>query len=202
LLLNALLRTVRYEIAGEGPLRELQRRGQPVIFVLWHGRLLPLSYLHRGEGVVALVSRSDDGEYITGILEGWGYRTARGSSSRGGSVALRSIIREARDRRSICITPDGPRGPRHRMKVGALIAAQVTGLPLIPVAAGADPSWSLGSWDRFQVPRPFSRVRVRYGAPIEIPREADPVELERCSRRLEDELNRLTQTVDGGEPVG
>lgn len=145
---------------------------------------------------MGLISRSNDGEYLAEMLRRWGFVPVRGSSSRGGSAALRELIGYARAGRSIAITPDGPRGPRQRLKPGVLVAAQLTGLPLVPVAAGASRGWWLGGWDRFLIPRPFARIRVAYGAPVEIPRELTPGAQADYMNRVEAELNRLTRWVD------
>lgn len=198
-ILDALFRTATFEVLGEEHYAPLRDRGVPCFMVIWHGRLLPAGYYHRGRGMVGLVSRSEDGEYIARVLRRWGYEAVRGSSSRGGVPALREIVRLARAGRTIAVTPDGPRGPRQRLKPGVLAAARATGLPLVPVAAGADRAWWFESWDRFLVPKPFSRIRVAYGAPLVVPREAEPAEVDAIGRRLEGELNRLLEVVDGGE---
>lgn len=196
LVLEALLGTVRYDVEGADHYRQYVDAGQPVIFVLWHGRLLPLAHFHRNQGLIALVSRSQDGEYITRLLERWGFRCVRGSSSRGGSSALRQLVRTARDGHSLTITPDGPRGPMQQMKRGALVAAQITGLPVIPAVSGADRAWRLGSWDRFLIPKPFARVRVAYGEPHFVPRDGGEEALIASSRSVEASLNQLIAAVD------
>jgi lysophospholipid acyltransferase (LPLAT)-like uncharacterized protein len=202
LLLGGLLRSTRYEVHGAEYYQRLYEADRPCIFVLWHGRLLPLGYLHRGEGVVSLISRSNDGDLLAGMLGRWGFVPVRGSSSRGGTAALREVLGHARAGRSIAITPDGPRGPRQRLKPGVLVAAQLTGLPLVPVAAGASRGWWFGGWDRFLVPQPFSRIRVAYGEPVEVPRELGPEAQAEYMRRVEDELNRLTNWVDRDDRAG
>lgn len=195
-LIDALMASTRFEVQRGEILEELQDRDQPVIFVLWHGRLLPLTYYHRARGIVAMVSRSGDGEYITGVLDHWGYDTVRGSSSRGGTAALRELVRHGRVGRSLAVTPDGPRGPRQTMKPGALIASQLTGLPLLPLAAGTRRAWWTRSWDRFLVPKPFATIHVAYGEPVHVPRKADPAEIERLARVVESQLNQLVAEVD------
>lgn len=195
-LLEGMLGTTRYETRGAENYRRLLDAGEPVIYVLWHGRLLPLAYQRRGEGIVALVSRSRDGEYLARLLSRWGFSTERGSSSRGGTEALRGLLRSARAGRSLCITPDGPRGPRERVKLGALAAAQATGLPIIPCAAGASRAWWIEGWDRFLVPKPFARIRAAYGAPIRIARGADRQELARLAAEVEGEIGKLMAWVD------
>jgi lysophospholipid acyltransferase (LPLAT)-like uncharacterized protein len=195
--LGALLATTRFEVSGREQYEQFTRAGQPVIFVLWHGRLLPSTYLRRGEGMGALISQHRDGEYIARIAAGWGFHPIRGSSSRGGTAALRELVREVKHGRSLAITPDGPRGPRERMKPGALVLAQLTGAPVVPAASGCQRAWWFGSWDRFLVPKPFSTVRVAYGESMRVPRDLDEARLEVYQRELEDRLTRLTRSVDG-----
>jgi lysophospholipid acyltransferase (LPLAT)-like uncharacterized protein len=195
-LLTSLLRTARWDILnGEG-----FRRGalDPCVYVLWHGRLLPCSYFHRGQGLATLISQHRDGDYIAGVVERWwGFHAIRGSSSRGGSGALREIVRTLRRGVSVAITPDGPRGPRQKMKHGPLIAAQLAGVPVVPVSAGTPTAWWLGGWDRFMIPRPFSRIRMLFGEPLSVPRDADAAEIERLAKLLEEQLDELTARVDG-----
>jgi lysophospholipid acyltransferase (LPLAT)-like uncharacterized protein len=196
--LGNLLRTVRFVVEGERTYLPFHEQGRPVVFVLWHGRLLPLAWLHRGQGVVGLVSRSEDGELITRILRRWGFGAVRGSSSRGGSAALRQLVGHLEAGRSLALTPDGPRGPRQQMKPGALLAACAAGAPLIPVAAGCDRAWWFGTWDRFLVPKPFARIRVRYGPALHVPAGLHGSSLAEHSARLQDALNGLTAAVDAG----
>lgn len=195
--LSVLGSSLRFHIEGAEHHRRLRDVGQPVIFALWHSRLLPLVHLHRNEGVVALVSNHRDGEYIARVIHRRGFGTARGSSTRGGAQGMRQLIRVARSGRDLAITPDGPRGPARVFKMGAITLARVGGLPIIPVAAGCSRSWRAGSWDRFMVPKPFARLQVRYAPPVHVPRDAGEEELERLRRQLEATLNRITDEVDG-----
>ena len=191
-LLRALFATVRFRARGEESLFGFRRAGTPVIFVLWHGHLLPLVYRHRDTGVVALVSEHADGEYITRVIERIGFGVVRGSSTRGGIQGLKGLIRAARAGHDLVLTVDGPRGPARAFKPGALLAAQTTGLPVVPVAAGASAAWHFHSWDRFMLPRPFSTVRVAYGAPRRVPREATRRQLDALAEGLGRELDELS----------
>lgn len=197
-LLDTIFATIRFESEGDQYYREFIDAGKPVIYVLWHGRLLPLGYRHRRQGVVGLISRSKDGEYLAGALERWGFGAVRGSSSRGGMEALRGLVRETRKGRSLAITPDGPRGPRQKLKSGVLVAAQLSGLPIIPVSATADRGWWPERWDRFLVPKPFARVRIRYAQPVWVPRDADERMLNDIGGSLEAQLNQMTAELDAG----
>ena len=197
-LLDALFATVRFRIMTPDPIVD-----GPKIYTPWHGRILPLAHLHRGQDVHTLISRSADGEYFARLVERWGYHTAaRGSSSRGGSTALRELVKAARSGKSLTVTPDGPRGPRQKLKRGVLTAAQLSEAPLIPVSAGATRAWWIESWDRFLVPKPFARMYVRYGSPVYVPRDADENELVRIEAAYERTLNELTEQADADAERG
>lgn len=200
-VLTAMLRTLRWEVTGREHYDSTWGVRRPVIFVLWHGRLLPSSFYHRDEELATLISQHRDGDYIARVVESWGFRAIRGSSTRGGSAALRAIVRTLRGGTAVAITPDGPQGPRQKMKSGPVLAAQVAGVPIIPVSAGGA-GWTVGGWDRFLIPRPFARIRLAYGEPVVVPRDADAAELERISDRLERRLNQLTDEVDRASANG
>lgn len=196
-LLSALLGSGRTElIAGHEVEREFIDARVPAIFVLWHGRLLPCSYRYGYAGMGTLISRNRDGDYITRVIEKWGYTVVRGSSSRGGASALREIVRMLRAGRSVALTPDGPRGPREKMKPGPLLAAQLTGVPIIPVSGAAARGRFFGRWDRFLVPAPFTWMPVAFGEPYRVPRRAGEDELAAAAATLEERLNRVTTLVD------
>jgi hypothetical protein len=197
---SALFRTIRVERRGSENYEPMRREGRPVIFVFWHGHLLPLLHHHRHEQVVVLVSEHADGEYVTRVIERLGFRTVRGSSTRGGTRGLKSLVRAAREGNDLAVTPDGPAGPARSVKPGAVMTAALTGLPIIPVTATASAAWRVGSWDRFMIPRPLSRVRIGYGAPHWVERGLDEQALSRHARILERTLNRMAR--EQGEEEG
>jgi lysophospholipid acyltransferase (LPLAT)-like uncharacterized protein len=197
-LLDGIMASCRYRMEGEQHFRRFWDRGQPVVFVLWHGRLLPSTYLYRHHGLVTLVSMHRDGEYITRAVRRWGYEVVRGSSSRGGVPALRELMQHVRAGRSLAITPDGPRGPRETMKPGPVIIAQRTGAPIVPVAAAASRCWYLGGWDRFLVPKPGATLRVACGAPVRVPRKLDPPQVQAFQDEVQRRLVALTEQVEAG----
>lgn len=197
-VVRLLMATVRVEVVGgrEHP-ESIAASGVPPILMSWHGHLLPLIHHHRNQGAVALASEHRDGEYITRVLGRLGFGAARGSSTRGGSRGLRELVKAARAGHPLAITPDGPKGPRHRVKGGALVAARLTGHPILPMVAAADRGWTLGSWDRFLIPKPFSHVRIVYAPPFRVPRDVDDDGLEQLAKELEREMIRIGRLCEG-----
>jgi lysophospholipid acyltransferase (LPLAT)-like uncharacterized protein len=195
-VVGALLATVRFEERRRDRFDGFWERGEPVLYACWHGRLLPMGYLHRHKGIGALISQSSDGEYVARVMEGWGFEAIRGSTSRGGKAAMREIVRRVGIGQSVAITPDGPRGPRQKAQPGVILAAKRAGVAILPVAAGCDRAWWPGGWDRFCIPKPFSRVTVVYGEPLRVPLDADDEAVERLALRLEEAMNDLIDQVD------
>ena len=191
-MVAALFATTRVTRTGDEHVLRYRRSGTPVVFVFWHGQLLPLVHYHRHEGAVVLVSEHADGEYITRVIERNGFGTVRGSSTRGGTKGLKGLIRAARSGKDLALTPDGPRGPAGDFKPGALAVAQVTGLPVIPVAVGASSGWRFRSWDGFLVPRPFARIAIHYGDPVLIARDASRDDMAEMALALGRRLDALT----------
>ncbi len=167
-LLRALAATWRYRVTGFEHIRALRETRRPFLFVLWHSRILPLLYRHRGEDIVMLISRHRDGGYLADLGARWGYRSVRGSTQRGGEVGLLGIVRALQAGAVVAMTPDGPRGPRERVQPGAIAAAQHADVPLIAVGARPTSAWYLESWDRMCIPKPFAAIDVRYGPPLRI----------------------------------
>ena len=165
LILKVLGATWRWRVQNEDVVQRSTAGGKGLILGLWHGQLLPLAWYMRGRGIVVLVSASRDGEVITRVIESVGYRTVRGSSTRGGREALVALLRELRAGSTIAITPDGPRGPVRKYQAGALVAAQRTGVPIVPYALHVDRAWRLRGWDRFTIPKPFARIQLVFGDP-------------------------------------
>jgi lysophospholipid acyltransferase (LPLAT)-like uncharacterized protein len=168
IIIRALALTWRVRFVNGEIVRALKDRRQPFIYVLWHGQLLPLLWSHRDRQVAIMVSEHSDGEVIARIAKALGFRTVRGSTSRGAARALLGACREIEAGFDLAVTPDGPRGPAHSVAPGAAIIAQRTQAPMVPVAARASRSWRLKSWDRFMIPKPFARVVVAYSDPIAV----------------------------------
>jgi hypothetical protein len=162
LLVRVLGSTWRIRVSYDHDVRRLRAARQPIIFMLWHGELLPLLYHHRDEGVVVMISEHADGEIIARIAENLGFATVRGSTSRGAARALLGAAHMITDGHDVAVTPDGPRGPARTIAPGSAIVAQRTGAPVIAACAAAKRAWRLKSWDRFLIPKPFATVRIAY----------------------------------------
>ena len=157
--------------------------GPRPIMAFWHGRVLTATYYFRRRGIVVMISENFDGEWIARIIERFGFRTSRGSSSRGGQRALLELKREMEKGFPSGFAVDGPRGPARKAQPGAVWLAKLTGNPVVPFHMEASSYWSLSSWDRTQIPKPFSTVALSVGAPIDVPRAADEPTLE--AKRIE-----------------
>lgn len=174
----------------------------PVIVAFWHNRLMLMPYCWPSEQPFhMLISSHADGQLIARTVAHFGIETIAGSSRRGGSEALRNLVRKIKAGESVGITPDGPRGPRMRARDGALVLARLTGAPILPAAAAVSRRAVLRTWDRLVVPLPFSRGAMVWGTPIVIPRDADDADLERYRRELESELTRVTDAADAAVGV-
>src|SRR4051812_28578658 len=183
--------TLRWRTEGLEHFDAIAASGKLPIMAFWHGRILPATYFFRRRGIVVITSDNFDGEWIAGIIERFGYGTARGSSSRGGRRALLQLTREMAAGKPAGFTVDGPRGPARVAQAGAVWLAKTTGNPVLPFHIEADRYWTLRSWDRTQIPKPFSTVALSIGEPLEIESAADELGIERGRVALEERLRRL-----------
>ena len=167
-LIRVVASTWRLHVINAEPYTAVRARGQPVIFTFWHGTMLPLLWRHRSQGVAILISEHGDGEIIARIAHSLGYRSVRGSSSRGGERALLGTARALEQGHDVAFSPDGPRGPRETFAPGALIVSQRTGAPVVLITVAAQRAWRLTSWDRFLIPKPFARVTIAYEDPLRV----------------------------------
>jgi lysophospholipid acyltransferase (LPLAT)-like uncharacterized protein len=193
--LRLLAATCRLRLA-EGRAGERWRAGTPFIFATWHSRVLLLPALYRGRRLRVLISRSRDGELVARLCARFGLEVARGSSSRGGAEALRTLARALAEGTSVVVVPDGPRGPREVVKPGIVALAALSGAAIVPVALGASSAWRLDSWDGFRIPRPFARCVVRFGEPIAVSRAADPDAREAARKEIETALHAVSDAAD------
>ena len=185
LILRLIARTWRIQRTGDAGL-ELFLSDRPWICTMWHGRMLTLmpikGHYHRNIGV--LVSPSDDGGLAKRALDKFGCRVVRGSASKRGAAAMREMHQLLTADGQLVITPDGPRGPRHSINIGAAWLARATEVPIIPLSTAMSRAWRFRSWDRMCIPKPFARVVVHYGDPVTIAADADDAALETVSRDL------------------
>jgi len=184
---------VQHEEAAVAPLWAART---PLIYAIWHGRILLLPYLYGRRGAHVLTSRSRDGELVARWIRRFGLVPVRGSSSRGGGEALRVLTRALRSGCEVVVVPDGPRGPREVLKPGVIALARLSGAPIVPLAVGASREWRLRSWDDFRIPRPFARCVARFGEPIHVSRTADRAGEEAARKEVEATLRGLSWQVD------
>jgi lysophospholipid acyltransferase (LPLAT)-like uncharacterized protein len=186
--------TIRWETVGQEHLDAASRDGRKPIYCLWHDRIFAGTYFLRGRGIVVITSQSLDGEYIARFLKRFGFGTVRGSSSRGGVKALVEMIRHMRKGLPMAFTVDGPRGPRYDAKTGAVILAKKTGNPILPFSVECSHFWTINSWDRMQIPKPFTRARFLIAEPIFVPSETDDGTIEKKRVELQRALDELVES--------
>ena len=196
LLIHGLGKLVRIREIGKSNYLELEEKGENYIFCLWHGRMLMPIFVQRGRGIVAMVSQNVDGEIIARTVEMFGYRTVRGSSSKGGGEAFREMVAALKKGTPGAMMPDGPKGPRRDFKTGTMTMAQISGAYIVPMTHAADKAWINNSWDRFTIAKPFSKVVIAYGEPVKIPRRLDSEGTERMKSELEVRMNRLVEKAE------
>lgn len=186
-LLRLLAWTWRWRVEGEHLLRTAEADGAHAIHAFWHGRIVHGIAHFRDRGIVVITSENFDGEWIARIIQRFGFGTARGSSSRGARKALLQLVRESKAR-ATAFTLDGPRGPARVAQPGAVWLSKATGNPVVAFHMEAASSWSLRSWDRTQIPKPFTTIALVFTEPFVVPREADDETLETYRQRLERQL--------------
>lgn len=188
--IRLLCRTLKWRVDGDQYFDEIRRSGRQPILALWHGRILPGLFYLRNRGIVVITSRNFDGEWIARILTRYGFGTARGSTSKGGARALVQLRRDLSNGRPAAFTVDGPRGPARVAQAGAVWLAGATGNPILPFHIETDRHWTMASWDRTQIPKPFSRVAIAFGPPLVVTTNG-PAEVDRMRRELEATLQAL-----------
>ena len=189
-VITALGSSLTWKVEGLEHL-QFEGNGKRPIMAFWHGRVLTATYYFRRRGIVVMISENFDGEWIARIIEQFGFRTSRGSTTRGGQRALLQLKREMDRGLPSGFAVDGPRGPARQAQPGAIWLAKLTGNPVVPFHMEASRYWTLKSWDRTQIPKPFSTVALVVGAPNDLPTQADEVALEAKRVELEQSLFAL-----------
>jgi len=196
LFVLALGATWRLKFRGLKYEREVRKNGCRPIYAFWHGRLLGLVYAYRDRKAQIMISEHGDGEMIAQVANQLGFGSVRGSTTRGGLRALRALGRRLDAGFDAAITPDGPRGPRHVLQAGAIYMAMRSGHPLVPVTSSGWPKWTFNSWDRFNLPKPFSTLLVRLDRPMYVPPNLDEKEREKYRLEFEKQMIELVDTAD------
>jgi lysophospholipid acyltransferase (LPLAT)-like uncharacterized protein len=191
-LLSVVGRTWRFDVIAEPgviPVRDGKKAG-PEIYCFWHQCVLLCAFYFRGSGAVILISRSFDGELITRILRMFGFDAVRGSSSRGAREGLLGLAHVIESGHTAIFTADGPRGPIYRTKMGPIKLAQITGAPIGAFHLQPQRAWILNSWDRFLIPRPFTRICVSWANWTKVPEDLPPENFETKREELNAAIER------------
>lgn len=170
------------------------------VYACWHENMLVPLAMRAHRNNLGLASQHSDADIITRAIRHLGWSVVRGSTTRGSVLALLKMLRD--DKRNLSITPDGPRGPRRTMSTGPIFLASKLGVPLTCIGCGYDRPWRMGSWDRFAIPRPFSRARVVFGPPLAVPAKLDRDALEGHRLWFEGLLNWLTEEAEAWAESG
>ncbi|HJT00458.1 MAG TPA: lysophospholipid acyltransferase family protein [Terriglobales bacterium] len=195
LLVRLLCATVRYRNSAEpgGPLDANER---PMIWAFWHRCLILATHRFQKRDIAVLTSRSFDGEIISRIIEKFGYYAVRGSSRRGALGAVLGARRELEAGRAVAFTVDGPLGPLYEAKPGPVVLSRLTGVQVIAFHIALEHAWTLGTWDRMLVPKPFSRAFVHFSAPMLVPAGSDEVQMEGQRRDLQMTLEHVRDIAE------
>lgn len=191
LLIKFIGKTVKFRVEGLEKLEKIEASGKIPIYTFWHNRIFLATYFFRDRGIVVMSSPSFDAEYIKRFIRRFGYGAVRGSSTRGGVGALVKMIRLMKDGLPAGFSIDGPKGPRYVAKAGACMLAKKTGNPVMPFIIEAEKYWEIGSWDKLQIPKPYSRAKVFIGEPFYVEKDATDEEIENKRQLLQAKLDEL-----------
>jgi lysophospholipid acyltransferase (LPLAT)-like uncharacterized protein len=187
--------TLRVSVSREAGAQEAVGQ-RPLIISFWHACIIPATYLFRDAGIRVMSSNSYDGEYMGRIIRKFGFVAVKGSSSRNAVRALLGLRRALKEAWSVAFTLDGPRGPRYKVKPGPVALARSSAVPLTMFHIAVEKSWVLNTWDRLMIPKPFSRVLMRFGKLIPVPPDAGDEDLERYQQDLQDSLDRVRKFAE------
>jgi len=189
-------RWTKITVVGGHNVRKIREEGTGFTYAVWHGRMLIPVYHERHRGIIAMVSEHRDGELVARVVHKLGYRTARGSSTRGGRKAFMEMVRNLRNGREGAMLPDGPKGPRHVFKPGTMLMAQRAQIPIVTITYAACPAWTLRSWDRFVIPKPFSRSVMLIGEPFHVDKTLKGAEFEALRKQVEARMIHEVELCD------
>jgi hypothetical protein len=196
-LVRLLSATYRIKIVDPDNEQNILKTGGRLVYASWHQRFFPgLTFLSTRKPIACIISQSHDGEIVARAATILGWRAVRGSSSHGGRQALETIKRLVDQGYKVGHVVDGPRGPFGTVKPGLIRIAQYADLPIVPIIISGQNRWVFNSWDRFMVPKPFSRLIVRFGAPIHVPRDMGQGGFEQMQARVAQGLKQLYEDTD------
>jgi lysophospholipid acyltransferase (LPLAT)-like uncharacterized protein len=195
-IVNLVIKTYRIDIQNSDAVKKVLNNDKQFIVAFWHGRMLIPWYVHKNYKVAALVSKSKDGEILTRLLKNWNYKVVRGSSHIGGKEALKIMEDKLDEGFSFAITPDGPTGPPHKMKPGAVVLAHRKKVPLFLIGAASKKHYVFNSWDKFQVPKPFSKIVVIYSEPVFVKEESTREDINKIIEVCENKLIELQKEAE------
>ncbi|HYX28572.1 MAG TPA: lysophospholipid acyltransferase family protein [Pyrinomonadaceae bacterium] len=196
LLIKIIGKTIKFEIDGWENWEAAMHDGKIPIYTFWHNRIFLGTYFFQKRGIVIMTSRSFDGEYIARFIQRFGYGAVRGSSTRGSIGAVIEMVRLMRAGCPVGFAIDGPKGPRYEAKMGSVLLAKKTGFPMLPFTLTAKKFWEVKSWDRTQIPKPFTRARVIIAPPISVASDADDDALSKKRNELQDALEAVNKKGD------
>jgi len=183
--MQLIILTCRVRWHNKEALNTLQQSDKPFVLSMWHNCCTIAAWAMKGSDITVMISDSKDGEYVSRLANSFDIPTIRGSSSSGSEKAVRSALRVLAQKKPIGITPDGPRGPRYKIKSGMLWFAASSGAPIIPLHIESTKQWVFNSWDKHAFPKPFSTIHVRFGNPLTLERSA-----------LENDIDKVTLEVE------
>jgi lysophospholipid acyltransferase (LPLAT)-like uncharacterized protein len=192
-IIDLLCKSLRIEIVNKEAIDRLEKENKNYVFAFWHGTMLLPWYIQKNKKFAALISKSKDGDLLSRVLKYWDYDVVRGSSSKGGDVALGILVDLARNKKSVAITPDGPRGPVNNFKAGAVVTAKKSGIPLVLAGTAYKKKKYLKSWDRFEVPLFFSNVRIILSDPVYVSKDMSYEDTSALIKKCEKDLIALQQ---------
>ncbi|MCH8940987.1 MAG: lysophospholipid acyltransferase family protein [Bacteroidetes bacterium] len=195
-IVNVLCKSLRITFKNKEVIKKLENENQKFVLAFWHGSMLLPWYLQRYKNFAGLTSKSKDGDLLARVLNLWRYNVVRGSSTEGGEIALGILLDYAKNGYSISITPDGPLGLYRKMKAGAIITAKKSGLPLVLIGVGFKRKSNLKSWDKFTVPKLFTKATVIYSNPIRIDKDLSYNETSKMIEKCEKILNQIQNEAE------
>ena len=188
---NLIGKTVRFQIEGWEILEKVERDGKIPILAFWHNRIFLATYYFRFRGIIVMSSQSFDSEYVARFIQRFGFGIVKGSSTRGGVGGLIEMIRLMKKGFPTGFSVDGPKGPVYQAKTGTLLLAKKTGNPVLPFSVEAENYWTIKSWDKLQIPKPFTRSKIFIAEPINVSKNADDSEMKNKHLELQKKLDEM-----------